>query len=137
MDWSVDVPEAPASPQPCVPLAGQHMSLPHAPLGSNGNRVTNASNSALSVLNYGNSQPAIISSWNGVFHALSLFRTEEFNAKDAKNIQISLSRIVNYIKHHLVGKKTISGEFVLVVKGLWELIEVLLSNKWDILIFDK
>ena len=113
------------------------MSLPHVLLGSNGNRVTNVSSSTLSVLNYGNDQPAIISSWDGVFHVLSLFRTEESDTKDAESIQISLSRIINYIKHHPVNKKTLSGEFVLVVKGLWKLVEALLPNKWDILIFDK
>ena len=113
------------------------MSLPHVLLGSNGNRVTNVSGSTLSVLNYGNDQPAIISSWDGVFHVLSLFRTEESDTKDAESIQISLSRIINYIKHHPVNKKTLSGEFVLVVKGLWKLVEALLPNKWDILIFDK
>ena len=90
-----------------------------------------------SVLNYSNDQPAIISSWDGAFHTLSLFGTKESNAKDAENIQISLSRIINYIKHHPVNKKTLSGEFVPVVKGLWEFVEALLSNKWDILIFNK
>ena len=137
MDWSMDVLEVPTSPQPCVLPAGQHMSLPHVPLGSNGNRVINASNSAPSVLNYSNDQPAIISSWDRVFHILSLFRTEESDVKDAENIQISLSRIINYIKHHPVNKKTLSGEFVPVVKGLWEFVEALLSNKWDIFIFNK
>ena len=87
------------------------------------------SSSTLSVLNYGNDQPAIISSWDGVFHVLSLFRTEESDTKDAESIQISLSRIINYIKHHPVNKKTLSGEFVLVVKGLWKLVEALLPNK--------
>ena len=110
------------------------MSLPHVSLDSNSNNV---SNSAPSVLNYGNNQLAIISSWNRVFHALSLFGTKESNAKDAKNIQISLSRIVNYIKHHPINKKTLSREFVLVVKGLWELVEALITNKWNILVFDK
>jgi len=76
------------------------------------------SNSALSVLNYSNNQLAIISSWDRVFHTLSLFRTEESNAKDAKNIQIFLSRIVDYIKHYPINKKILSGEFVPVVKGL-------------------
>jgi len=107
MDWSMDVPEVPASPQPCVPLAGQYLTLPHVPLGSNSNRVTNASNSVPSVLNYGNDQLAIISSWNEAFHTLSLFGTEESNAKDAENIQISLSRIIDYIKHHPVNKRTL------------------------------
>ena len=133
MDWSIDVPEVPTSPQLCVPPAGQHMSLPHVPLDSNGN---NASNSAPFVLNYSNDQLAIISSWNGVFYALSLFGTKESNAKDAKNIQISLSRIINYIKHHPINKKTLSGEFVPVVKGLWKLVKALIANKWDILVFD-
>ena len=109
------------------------MSLPHVSLDSNSNNV---SNSAPSVLNYGNNQLAIISSWNRVFHALSLFGTKESNAKDAKNIQIFLSKIINYIKHHPINKKTLSGEFVPVVKGLWELVEALIANKWDILVFD-
>jgi len=61
MDWNIDVTEAPTSPQPCVPPAGQYMSLPHVPLGLNGNRVTNVSDSVPSVLNYGNNQLAIIS----------------------------------------------------------------------------
>ena len=126
MDWSIDVPEVPTLPQPCVLPAGQHVSLPHVPLNSNSNNV---SNFAPFVLNYDNNQLAIISSWNRAFHVLSLFGTKESNAKDAKNIQISLSRIINYIKHYPINKKTLSEEFVLVVKELWELVEALITNK--------
>ena len=113
MNWSMDVSEALTSLQPCVPPASQHVSPPHVLLDLNGNNV---SDSAPSVLNYGNNQLAIISSWDRAFHILSLFRTEESNAKDAKNIQISLSRIVNYINNHPIDKKILSGEFVPVVK---------------------
>ena len=134
MNWSMDVSEALTSLQPCVPPASQHVSPPHVLLDLNGNNV---SDSAPSVLNYGNNQLAIISSWDRAFHILSLFRTEESNAKDAKNIQISLSRIVNYIKHHPIDKKILSREFVPVVKGLWELIKALIANKWNILVFNK
>ena len=53
MDWNTDIPEAPASSQPHVPLVGEYMSLSHISLGSNGNSETNMSTSAPSVLNYG------------------------------------------------------------------------------------
>ena len=39
MDWSMDTPQAPASPLPHVPPASEHIPLPHVPLhnmGSNG-----------------------------------------------------------------------------------------------------
>ena len=126
MDWSIDVPKAHISLQPCVPSAGQYMSPLHVPLDSNSNNV---SDFAPSILNYSNNQPAIISSWDGAFHILSLFRIKESNAKNTKNIQISLSRIVDYIKHYPINKKILSGEFVPVVKELWELIEALIANK--------
>jgi len=36
-----------------------------------------------------------------------------------------------------VDKKPLVGEFVLVIKSLWKLIEIIYTSKWDLLVFDK
>ena len=118
IDWSIGVLEAPVTLQLCVSLAGVHMSLPHGPSGTNGNRGVESNNSTSIVLNYGNDQPAIISSWDRVFQALSVFRTEYSAATDTKSIQESIHRVVDYIKHHLADKKVLAGDFVPIVKSL-------------------
>jgi len=141
MDWSSDIPEVQSSPLPRVPPAGENMLLPHIPL-HNSPCVTPAggilssphvpspnmdscrkrravsNDSGPSVLNYGNNQPTIASSWDGAFHALSIFRTEESNVEDVKNIHKSLNRIIEFIKHHPADKKPPTGEFVPVVRSL-------------------
>ena len=106
IDWSMNVPEAPTLPQPCVPL------------GSNRKSRTESSNSGASVLNYGNNQPSIASFWNGVHHALSIFRTDETSNTDAANIALSITRLTNYLRHNPADKKALAGEFVAVVKAL-------------------
>ena len=118
IDWSMNVPEAPTLPQPCVPLADEHMSFLCVPLGSNRKSRTESSNSGASVLNYGNNQPSIASFWNGVHHALSIFRTDETSDTDAANIALSITRLTNYLRHNPADKKALAGEFVAVVKAL-------------------
>ena len=96
-------------PSPYVPL-------PH--IGTSSNNRSESSGSDLILLNYGDNQLLDISSWDGVFHVLSLFGTKETSSKDATNILTSLIRIGNYIKNHLVGKIILSGDFVPVIKSL-------------------
>jgi len=63
MDWSTDIPEAPASPSLHVPLASEHVSSPHIPLHNMGSNSKNRAESAApSLLDYGEGQPVIASS---------------------------------------------------------------------------
>ena len=160
MDWSSDIPEVQSSPLSHVPSAGENMSLPHVPLHNSscvtpaggilslphvpspnmdlcGKKRAVSNDSGSSVLNYGNNQPTIASSWDGAFHTLSIFETEESNVEDVKNIHESLNRIVEFIKHHPANKKPLTREFVPVVRSFWRLIGVIFTNKWDLLTFDK
>ena len=133
MNWSMDISEAPASPQLCVPPAGKHMLSPHVPLDSNRKSRTESGNSDPSVLNYGNNQPSITSSWNGAHHALSIFRTDKTSNIDITNIALSITRLTNYLKHNLANKKAPAREFTTVVKALWGLIASVYSMKWNLL----
>jgi len=62
MDWSIDPPQAPASPSLCVTPASEHVPSPHAPLHNKGpNGKDRAASTAPLVLSYGEGQPAISS----------------------------------------------------------------------------
>ena len=138
IDWSIDTPQVPVSPSLDVPPASEHISLPHALLhnmGSNGK--SRAESAAPSVLDYGEGQPLITSSWDRAHQALSIFGTKDTIFKDTKMIFNSIRRLRSYIKHHLVDKMPPKGEFVLVVEYLWKLIDTIYAAKWDSLIFDK
>jgi len=109
------------------------MSSPHVPLGSNRKSRTESSNSGPSVLNYGNNQPSIASSWNGAHHALSIFRMDKTSNINTTNITLSITKLTNYLKHNLANKKAPAREFTTVVKALWGLIALVYSMKWDLL----
>ena len=126
MDWSEDIPEVQSSPVPRVSPAGEHMPLPRVPRAE-------SSNSGPSVLNYGNNQPTIASSWDGAHHALSIFGTQETSATDAANITQSITRMIDYFKHNPADKKLSVGEFTDVVKALWGLIATIYTSRWDLL----
>ena len=49
---------------------------------------------------------------------LSIFGTEDSTVTNTKNIQESIHRIVDYIKHHLADKKVPTGDFIPVIKSL-------------------
>jgi len=121
MDWSEDIPEAQSSPTPRTSPAGKHMLSPQVPL-SNRDSIersrVESNNSGPSVLNYGNNQPSIASSWDGAHHALSIFGTQETTAIDATNITQSISRMIDYFKHNPADEKLPAGEFADVVKAL-------------------
>ena len=56
------------------------MSLPHDPLhntSSSGKNRVESGNSAPILLDYGDNQLAITSSWDRAFHAVSIFKTEK------------------------------------------------------------
>ena len=140
MDWSLDIPEVQDSPQQCVPPAGGHVSSPHVPLldrDSSGDNRAEPSNSGPSVLNYGNNQPSIASSWDGAYYALSVFRTEKSASTDAANINLSIKRIVDYIKHHHADDNPPAGDFIPVVNFLWKLIDMIYASKWNLFYFDS
>jgi len=60
MDWSMDPPQAPASPSLCVAPASEHVPSSHVPShNKNSNGKNRAEPTASLVLNYGEGQPAI------------------------------------------------------------------------------
>ena len=104
-------------------------------MGSNGkNRAESATPS---ILDYGEGQPSIASSWNRAYYMLSIFEMEDTIFKDTKMIYDSIRRLRNYIKHHPVDKALPKGEFVPVVEYLWKLIDIIYATKWNSLIFNK
>ena len=66
MDWSMDIPDAPASPSLHVPPASEHMSLlyvlSHVPLHNTGSNGKNRTESTASILDYSEDQLAIANS---------------------------------------------------------------------------
>ena len=121
MDWSMDVPTASASPSLCVPPVGEHMSSPHVLLpniSSSSKNKIESDGSGSSLLDYGNNQLAIASSWDGAFHVVLTFRTKNSGSEDTANILESIEWISLYISNHSVDKKPSVGEFVPVVKSL-------------------
>ena len=138
IDWSMDISEAPTSPLPHVPPVSEHMSSPHVPLHNTGSNGKNRAESAApSLLNYGEGQLAIASSWDRAHYALLIFGTEDTQTKDSEMILKSIKRIGTYIKHHPVDKTPPKGDFILVIRNLWKLIDTIYSAKWNLLIFDK
>jgi len=126
MDWSIH--DTPSSPAPRASPASEHVASPQVPLAnrdpSERSRVEHPSPF---VLNYGNNQLSIATSWDGAYHALSIFRTQETSAIDATNITQSISRMIDYFKHNP------AEEFAEVVKALWGLITMIYTSRWDLL----
>ena len=122
IDWSEDIPEVQSLPVLHVSPAGEHMPLPCVP------RVE-SSNSGPSVLNYGNNQLTIASSWDGAPHALSIFGTKETSASDAANMSQSITQMIDFFKHNPANKVPPAGEFANVVKALWGLIAMIYTSK--------
>ena len=136
MDWSADIHEVQASPTPHVPPARENVSSPCAPLhnrDAKGKERTDSNNSGLSLLNYGGTQPAILSSWDGAHYALSIFGTDQSAEIDATHMAQSLSRVIEYIVNNPADKKVPAREFENVVKGFWSLISAIYASKWDLL----
>ena len=135
MDWSMDPPQAPASPTLRVTPASKHVPLPHVPLHNKGpNGKNRAASTAPSVLSYGEGQPAISGNWDGSHHALSIFGSEDTLVKDSKMIYDSLTRMRSFIKHHL---NPMEREVKPIVKKLWKLIDTIYSANWDTVPFCK
>jgi len=137
MDWSANDPHT--SPTLHVPPS-EHVLSPHVPLSQGGSSSSNKSEMSSfnqSLLNYGNGQPSDASSWDGVFQAVSLFRTKEALSTDTMNIHESLVRIGNYIKNRPTSKEMPSRDFILVIKSLWKLFDIIFTSKWDVLLFDR
>ena len=89
----MDVPTTPASLPSCVPLAGEYMLSPHVPLpntGSSSKSRVESDYSGLSLLDYGNNQLVITSSWDEAFYAVSIFRTKNSGSEDTANILKSI-----------------------------------------------
>jgi len=125
MDWSKNIPEVQSLPVPCVSPASEHMPSPRV-------LRVESNNSGPSVLNYGNNQPTIASSWDGAYYALSIFGTQETSATDAANITQLITRMINYFKYNLADKKPQVGEFADVVKAFWGLIATIYNFRWDL-----
>jgi len=89
MDWSKDISEVQSSLTPHVSPAGENMLLPRALLhnrNARGKRRAEPIDSGPLLLNYDRKQPSIPSSWDGVHHALFIFRTDEMSEIDATNM---------------------------------------------------
>ena len=132
MDWSEEIPEAQSSPTPHTSSAGEYMSSPQVPLSNRDSMERSkveSNNFGPSVLNYGNNQPSIASSWDGAHDVLSIFGTQETTAIDTANITQSISRMIDYFKHNLANKKLPAGEFANVVKALWGLIAMIYTSR--------
>ena len=135
MDWSMDPPQAPVSPMPCVTPASEHVPSPHVPPQNKGSNGKNRAASTVPlVLSYSEEQPAISSNWDRSHHALSIFGSEDTFAKDSEIIYDSLPRMRSFIKHHpnLTERKVIP-----VVEKLWRLIDTIYAAKWDTVPFSK
>ena len=136
MDWSKDVPEYQFSPSSRVLPAGRNVPSPYAPLHNRDAKEKERIgliDSGPSLLNYGGNQPAILSSWDGAHHALSIFGTDQTAEIDAINMAQSTTRIIKFIKNNPADKKALAREFVNVTKGFWNLISAIYSSKWDLL----
>ena len=79
----------------------------------------------------------IANSWDGAYQVVSIFKTKDIQIKDSEMIHKSIKRIETYIKHHPVDKAPPKKDFILVVRNLWKLIDIIYTAKWDSLIFDK
>ena len=79
----------------------------------------------------------IANSWDGAYQVVSIFKTKDIQIKDSEMIHKSIKRIGTYIKHYLVDKVLPKEDFILVVRNLWKLIDIIYTAKWDSLIFDK
>ena len=90
---------------------------------------TESINSNSLLLNYNRKQLSILSSWDGAYHTLSIFRTNEMSEIDTINIAQSISRIINYIKNSLVNKKLLAKEFKQVIKSFWNLITAIYFSR--------
>ena len=109
---------------PCILLPNRDM---------RGKRRVESNDSGSLVLNYGNNQPTIPSSWNGAHCVLSVFKTDEISEIDAKNMTQSISRIIDYITNSLVYKKRPAEDFAQVTKAFWSFILAIYFSGWNIL----
>ena len=132
MDWSAH--DTPSSPAPRASPASEHVASPQVPLANRDpSERSRAEHPSPFVLNYGNNQPSIATSWDGAHHALSIFGTQETSVIDAANITQSISRMIDYFKHNPADKNPPAGEFAEVVKALWGLIAMIYTSRWDLL----
>jgi len=138
MDWSMDPPQAPASPSLHVAPASEHVPSPHVP---SHNKDSNSKNRAEQnraeptmplVLNYGEGQLATSCNWDGAHHALSIFGIENTLAKDSKIMYDSIMRLRSFIKCYPMER-----ELSPIVEILWKLFNTIYSAKWNTLIFNK
>ena len=114
IDWNENTPEVQSLPTSCISSARENMLSPHALLYNRDvkrKRRTDLINSGPLLLNYGRNQPSILSFWDGAYHVLSIFRTDETFEIDAINMAQSISRIIDYIKNNPADKKLPAREF--------------------------
>jgi len=77
--------------------------------------------------------------WDGNFHPISLYRSMEHLASDAKNIKDSLNFIAKYISNKQINSSKANevGEFNSISKAIWNLISSVYNANWDSLNTDK
>jgi len=77
--------------------------------------------------------------WDGSFHLISLHRSMEHLASDAKNIKDSLLFMAKYIGNKQVNptKSNELEDFKGIEEAIWSFISSVYQSKWDSLIADK
>ena len=121
INWSVDIPVAPASSLLCVPPASKHILLPHTSLcntGPSGKSRVKSDISTPTLLDYSNDQLAITNFLDGTFYVVFIFRTEKTWSEDTTNIFELIKRIGSYIKSHPANINVPRGDFIPVIESL-------------------
>ena len=80
-----------------------------------------------------------LDSWDGNFHVVSLHRSIEHLASDAKNFKESLSRMKKYILDKSIknNKANDIKNFKGISKAMWEFISTIYKSYWDNLFVDN
>ena len=77
--------------------------------------------------------------WSGLFHPISLHRSIEHFASDAKNIKVTLNFLAKYIKNKQVNGSMVNklNDFNGMGDAIWKFISSVYKAKWDSLYTDK
>ena len=83
-------------------------------------------------MNYNIDQALNPESWDGEFHAVSLYRSMEHLASDVKNIKESLCRMENYIKDKSINSNPNDvKDLNSMDKAVWEFLFIVYNAHWN------
>ena len=90
-------------------------------------------------LNYDPNQALNPESWDGNFHAISLYGSMEYLTSDALNVKESLIRIKKYISGKSIDsvKANEVQDLIGMGKALWEFINAVYESQWDALFVEN